>query len=219
MNRQFRLYHHGEIEDIGWVVRHALARGRYCYLGMSGFSMGANMTLKYLSVHGERAPAEIIGAAVFSAPCDLAEGAEVLDRPGNWLYKKRFLDRLAEKIRIKDTLFPGRIDVQQLRAVRRWRDFDEWFSAPMCGYENAAAFYRDASPKYFMEGIRVPVLLASALNDPILTPGCMPVELAKNHPFLHLELPTKGGHCGFMIKNSPHSWAELRALEWLGQLI
>ena len=75
--------------------------------------------------------------------------------------KKSLLKRT--QIHIKNELFPGRLDVSKLKDVRRWRDFDEWFSAPMCGYQDAADFYRNSSPKYFIEGITIPTLLASAI--------------------------------------------------------
>lgn len=128
------------------------------------------------------------------------------------------MTKLVKKIKIKNDLFPGRLDVSKLKKVRTWRDFDEWFSAPMCNFPDAAAFYRDASSKYFIEGIRTPTLLASAVNDPILTPECFPKDIAQNHHYFHLEMPTLGGHCGFMMDGALHSWAEIRALEWLESL-
>ena len=214
MNRAFRMYHHGDTEDIGQVVRHALTTGRYEQLVLVGYSMGANITLKYLGVQGERAPVQLRAATVFSAPCDLESGAEVLDRWDNGFYRRRFLNALSEKIREKDRQYPGQLDIRRLAEVRRWRDFDEWFSAPICGYRDAADFYRNASAKNFIAGIRVPTLLVNASNDPILTPACMPVDIARDHAWFHLELPQAGGHCGFMTAGDEFSWAERRALEF-----
>jgi hypothetical protein len=220
MNRTFRMYHHGDTEDISAVVNHAVATGRYAAIAMVGYSMGANMTMKYLGVYGDRVPEQVRAAAVFSAPCDLESGAEVLDRWDNALYRKKFLWALSEKIKRKDLQFPGRLQPEKLKDVKRWRDFDEWFSAPICGYRDAADFYRNASAKYFLAGIRRPTLLVNALNDPILTPACMPIEIARNHPYFHLELTSGGGHCGFITKSrGPHTWAEQRALAFcLAQL-
>lgn len=213
MNRAFRLYHHGDIEDIGTVVQHALATARYHSLVMVGFSMGGNITMKYLGVQGENAPSQIRAAVAFSSPCDLEAGAEVLDRWDNTIYKLRFLRALTKKIKEKDAQYPGRIDLSKLKLVRRWRDFDEWFSAPLCGYRDAADFYRNASAKHFVAGIRRPTLLVSAGNDPILTPSCFPKDIAQKHPFFHLEMPKDGGHCGFIAQNDrDFAWSEHRAL-------
>jgi predicted alpha/beta-fold hydrolase len=215
MNRAFRLYHHGDIDDIGTVVNHTLQSGSYETIALVGYSMGANITMKYLGVLGEKAPSQISAAAVFSAPCDLESGAEVLDRWENAFYRYRFLRALIQKIRVKDAQFSGKLDLSKLREVRRWRDFDEYFSAPICGYRDAADFYKNASAKNFIAGIRIPTLLVNAQNDPILTPACMPVELARAHPFFYFEMPKHGGHCGFLSRGDEFAWSERRALEFV----
>jgi uncharacterized protein len=215
MNKAFRMYHHGEITDIEAIINHAILKGNYTRIVLVGFSMGANMTMKYLGVHGENVPKEVAGACVFSAPCDLEEAANVLDRWDNWVYKRKFLRALSAKIIAKDAKFLNKLNTSKLKNVKQWRDFDEWFAAPICGYRDAEDFYKNASAKNFINGIRVKTLLVNALNDPILTPKCMPIEIAKNHPFFHLDLPKIGGHCGFMLPNEEFSWAEKRALEFL----
>ncbi len=215
MNRAFRMYHHGDTEDISHVIQHALASAPYDTIALVGYSMGGNITMKYLGVQGENAPKAIKSAVVFSAPCDIEAGANVLDRWDNIIYKKRFLNDLIKKIRIKDQHFPGRLEVSRLKQLRRWCDFDRHFSTPISGYENLADFYKQASAKNYVAGIKVPTLLVSAQNDPILTPACFPMEVAKDHPFFHLELPKQGGHCGFQARGGGEfSWAEKRSLEF-----
>ena len=216
MNRAFRMYHHGDIDDISAVVNYALQPGDYDTVALVGYSMGANITMKYLGVMGENIPSNIRAAAVFSAPCDLESGATVLDRWDNFIYYQRFMRALIKKIKVKDNQFPGRLDLAKLNLVRRWRDFDEYFSAPICGYRDAADFYQNASAKNFVAGIRIPTLLVNAQNDPILTPDCMPVHLARKHDFFHFEMPEQGGHCGFQMRDkNGFSWSELRALEFI----
>jgi uncharacterized protein len=218
MNRAFRLYHHGDIHDIGTVVQHASTLSGYEKIALVGFSMGANITMKYLGIHGEKTPPQVRVAVTFSAPCDLEAGAYVLDRWDNTLYRKRFMRSLVQKLRTKDAQFPGRLDLSKLRNIKQWRDFDEWFSAPICGYRDAAEFYRNSSSKYFVDGIRRPTLLISAKNDPILTPGCFPVEIAREHPYFHLELTEQGGHCAFRAHNDGEfAWSERRALAFCGE--
>ncbi|MBL7827343.1 MAG: alpha/beta fold hydrolase [Saprospiraceae bacterium] len=220
MNRQFRMYHHGDTEDISTVVDHAIAKHNYKQVCLMGFSMGANITLKYLGVSGSQVPPQVRAAAVFSAPCDIRAGADVLDRWDNVLYKYRFMWFLYKKIKVKAKQFPGKLDTRLFRKVRRWRDFDEFFSAPISGYPSAAAFHQQASAKHFLTGIRVPTLLVSALNDPILTPACFPVDIAQNHDFLHLEITKHGGHCGFLLQGDHEfAWSELRSLEFCTQQI
>jgi predicted alpha/beta-fold hydrolase len=220
MNRAFRLYHHGDTADISTVVQHALQSGNYQCVALVGYSMGGNITLKYVGTQGAELPAEVKAAVAFSAPCDIRAGADVLDRWDNRVYKKRFLYLLKQKIVEKNRRFPGRLDVSKLKKVRRWRDFDTHFSAPICGFASADDFHDQASAKNFIAGTRIPTLLVSAKNDPILTPECFPVELAREHPYFYLELTDGGGHCGFLARNSrTFSWAEQRALDFVAGVV
>jgi uncharacterized protein len=195
-----------------------VATGRYQKISMLGFSMGANITMKYLGTKGDNVPKEVCAAVIFSAPCDLEPASDALDDWGNTIYRVKFTRALTKKIKIKAELFPGQLDVSKFAQVRRWRDFDEWFSAPICGYRDADEFYQNSSAKFFIPGIRVPTLLVNALNDPILTPECMPLDIARSHAFFYLETPREGGHCGFMGKDDPEvAWSEKRALEFVSQ--
>lgn len=215
MNRRFRMYHHGDTEDIDTVVRHALETGRYETVVLVGYSMGGNITMKYFGTKGADLAPEIKAGVAFSSPCDIAAGSDALDRWDNYIYKKRFMAFLERKMHLKNQQFPGKLDVSKLKDVRRWHDFDEWFSAPICGYATAAEFHRNASAKNFLAGIRVPTLLVNAVNDPILTPECFPTEIAETHPYFYFELSPGGGHCGFRARGDRESsWSERRALEF-----
>ena len=219
MNRTARLYHHGDIEDIGTVVNHALDKNDYKEMVMVGFSMGGAMSLNYLGKNGNDIPMEIKGAVAFSTPCDLKEGADILNKSSNAVYRKRFLNNLKRKILIKETEYPGLVDIQKLNEIKVWRDFDEHFSAPLNGYKNADEFYFNSSAKNFMENINVPTLLVNAINDPILTPGCSPLEIAQSNQNIFIENPKEGGHCGFMVRGEEFAWSEYRALEFSEEVI
>ena len=218
MNRNLRMYHHGEIEDIQTVMEHAISKQAYKEIYLIGFSMGGNITLKYLGVHGENIPKQLKGAVTFSAPCDLTSSAALLDAPQSLFYKRKFYRKLVKKMRIKAEQYPGVIDINQLAAIKSWRDFDELFSAPLNGFKDAQAFYDQASSINYIEGIQIPTLLVNAQNDPILTKECSPVSIARSHPFFYLETPAKGGHVGFAIRGQEYTWMELRALTFFKDL-
>lgn len=219
MNRTSRLYHHGDIEDIGTVINHALTNNKYQEMVMVGYSMGGAMTLNYLGKNGNNIPSKIKGAVAFSTPCDLKEGADILNKNSNVIYRKRFLNNLKKKIFIKEKEYPGLVDIQKLNDIKVWRDFDEHFSAPLNGYKNAEEFYYNSSAKNFMEHINVPTLLVNAQNDPILTPGCSPLEIAQSNSNIFIENPKEGGHCGFMVRGEEFAWSEMRALEFSGGIV
>jgi predicted alpha/beta-fold hydrolase len=215
MNRAKRMYHHGDIADIGEVINHALKRKNYETIVLCGFSMGANITMKYLGVHGKEVPDPVKAAVGFSAPTDLKAGAEILDNFENIIYRKRFLFYLKQKMVVKASQYPGIIDLENFNRIKVWRDFDEFFSAPLNDFKDAADFYEKASAKNYMTGITVPTLLVQALNDPILPPVCFPTALCENHEFIHLEIPKNGGHVGFWRPNHEFAWSEERAFEFI----
>ena len=216
MNKKLRMYHHGEIGDITEVITHALRTKSYEKIVLIGFSMGGNISMKYLGINGKHIPDTIKACVAFSSPTDLEAGAVILDSPSNFIYKRRFLKHLKAKLKIKNEQFPGAIAFDQFDTINVWRDFDELFSAPMNKYENAAAFYADASAKNFMGGITVPALLVQAANDPILPEACYPYKLCEQLEKVYLEVPLFGGHVGFWRPNERYAWSEQRAFEFIG---
>ncbi|MEL6925099.1 MAG: alpha/beta fold hydrolase [Bacteroidota bacterium] len=215
MNRGPRLYNHGEIEDFTEVVNHAATAKDYQQIVLIGYSMGGSITLKYLGVQAARLPEIITHGIAFSSPCYLKPSADSLNRWSNWIYKKRFLQMLSEKMRKKAAQFPNLIDPDKLDQVDQWRDFDEHFSAPLSGFETADAFYEYASAANFMSTITIPVLLVNTQNDPIIPPACTPVQLCQRHPSIFLEQPKVGGHIGFMTSDRSVSWMETRAMDFI----
>lgn len=215
MNRNLRLYNHGEIGDIGAVIQHALATKDYEEIILIGFSMGGSISLKYGGVNAAVMPSVISKIMAFSTPVDLGSSVSLLDQAQNAFYRKRFLRSLGKKLVEKDRQFPGVIEVSNLKKIRQWTDFDEFFSAPLNGYVNAQDFYTKASAINYMGDIRIPALLVNAKNDPILSKECYPESFCETHPFIYLEQPKHGGHVGFSLANSEYSWSEIRALEFV----
>ncbi|MBD2754725.1 YheT family hydrolase [Spirosoma validum] len=218
MNRAFRLYNHGEVGDLSEVINHALRTRSYKEVVLIGYSMGGNITLKYLGVQGNMLPDSIKCGIAVSSPTDLGASAVLLDRPLNRFYRNRFMKKLVAKISQKAAMFPGRLDMSKLQEVKQWRDFDEFFSAPVNSYRNADDFYTQASAINFMQGITVPTLLLNAQNDPLLSPECSPDWLAEKHKYFFLETPRTGGHVGFQVNRDSHTYAERRALAFAQHL-
>jgi predicted alpha/beta-fold hydrolase len=213
-NRLLSFYHSGATEDLDAVVRHALATHPAAEtVDLIGFSLGGNLTLKYLGEPRER-PSQLRRAVAFSVPCDLADSSARLSEPGNRLYMARFLRSLRAKLRVKDGIFPGELDLSDLRNVRNFLEFDDRFTAPLHGFKDAADYWTRSSCRQFLPEIRIPTLLVSALNDPFLGEKCFPREEAEGSAFFHLEMPENGGHVGFPQAGGG-SWAEERAVGFL----
>ena len=213
MNRLPRFYHSGASDDLHAVVEHALATHAATEVDLIGFSLGGNMTLKYLGERDDHSP-RLHRAVTFSVPCDLACSSMALDTPFNRsVYMKRFIDSLAGKIRAKQAMFPDLLDSARLKGVRTFRQFDDRYTAPLHGFRDAEDYWARSSSRQFLSRIRIPALLVNAANDPFLGPGCYPREEAEANNHFHLEIPATGGHVGF--PGSGGHWMERRAVEFL----
>jgi predicted alpha/beta-fold hydrolase len=213
-NELKRSYHSGESGDLREVIEYAVKE--YQEAALVGFSLGGNISLKYL---GEVEPHEKVKAAVaISAPVDLAASANVLDvRPGNRIYLRRFLRSLIAKIESKKLRFPDDFDIEGVGEIRSFREFDDRYTAPLHGFADAKDYWAKSSSLQFLPNLTLPALLLNAQNDPFLSPESFPVDLAKGSRFLHLETPASGGHVGFVRSWSDLSWMGKRAVEFLNQ--
>jgi len=215
-NRRLRSYHSGETEDLHTVVCHMLKQPRYRMLSLVGFSIGGNITLKYMGERGAKLSPFIKSGGAISVPCDLASSAWKLSERSNVLYMKRFLKMFHGKIRSKMRIMPHKINDRGFKSIRTFKEFDDRYTAPIHGYSSAGDYWSKCSCKQFISEIKIPTLLISARNDPFLSPDCYPVEEAKQSRHLFFEMPESGGHLGFIDFNaSGEYWHEKRIASFI----
>ncbi|MEO0559612.1 MAG: alpha/beta fold hydrolase [Bacteroidota bacterium] len=212
-NRLLRTYHSGVSDDLDAVVRHALGSG-VRQLAVLGFSLGGNVTLKWLGEQGDVIDSRVIAGVGISVPVDLAGSAAVMEGLSRRLYMVRFLRSLRRKVIEKSERFPGQVELAGLDAMRTFAEFDGQFTAPIHGFADAEDYWARASSGPRLKDIRVPTLLVSALDDPFLSPSCYPREVASSSPYLTLLTPQWGGHVGFMAKGKEY-WSETVATQFL----
>jgi len=217
MNRLPRFYHSGATEDLAAVVEHAARLGRFREIAVAGFSLGGNMTLKFLG-EGNPAAAHVSAGVAISVPCDLQAAAVAMAAPSRAVYMRRFRNDILAKWERKRRRFPDQIPRPDRSRHRSFRDLDDVFTAPIHGFGTAENYWAACSAKGFLEGIRKPVLILSAKDDPFLAPSCYPVDLAARSDHVHLESPERGGHVGFMdrLGSDADLWAERRTVSFLG---
>ncbi|PPK88889.1 hypothetical protein CLV84_1863 [Neolewinella xylanilytica] len=215
MNRTRKLYSHGQSEDLETVVNHALATRLYERIVLVGYSMGGNLTLKYLGTMGNDRPPQVTHGVAFSAPCFIEHSVDSLERRDNYVYKRKFFRSLAAKITAKEKQFPGIVDLAALGDIKVWRDFDRAFSAVIGGYDDLDAYYAYLSSGNYVAETTAPVLIVNALNDPIIPDACTPVGLGKKHPLITVEQPRRGGHVGFSLRGKDYNAMDVRAFEFV----
>ncbi len=214
-NLQPRFYHSGETGDAAFVIDYILGKYAYKRLAIVGYSLGGNVLLKYLGERGEKLPKELKNAVAVSVPTDLHGSCEVLAKGFNRLYTRHFLEMLMEKAHKKPQLFS---EEQLNLQPRSFPDFDNAFTAPLHAFEGAMDYYTKSSSRQYVPEIRRPVLILNALDDPFLSESCFPKAEAAAHSQVYLEMPTRGGHVGFMSGKKAEYWSEKRVMEFLNEI-
>jgi predicted alpha/beta-fold hydrolase len=216
MNRHLSFYHSGFTEDLHTVLGHALDRFPAAETALIGFSIGGNKVLKYLGEAPDRVPRQVKAAVAVSVPCDLAACSDVLGQPSNRIYEVYFLRSLRAKIRAKHAEVGHRLDVRGLERIRTRRGFDDRYTAPMFGFDDALDYYRRASCGPYLSAIEVPTLILNAADDPFLSPDCYPRAAAEANRHLCLEIPRTGGHVGFVMRGGRNEYfSETRTAAFL----
>lgn len=215
-NRVLRFTHSGATEDLQTVISHVMATRAHDDVALIGFSLGGNLTLKYLGERGRALNRRIRKAVAFSVPCDLQSGSIQLASLANRIYMRSFLGSLREKIRAKMRAMPGKIDDREYERLRTFKDFDDRYTAPIHGFADAEDYWRQCSCQPVLKDVSIPTLLINARNDPFLAGPCYPVAEAEENSNLHLEMPASGGHVGFITFNGRGEyWSESRAISFL----
>ncbi len=216
-NRLLSSYHSGKTDDLAYVINYLEVHYNYESYNLIGFSLGGNVTLKYLGEIGSAHLSKIRSAATISVPCDLKGSSESIAKFWNRLYMQRFLISLKKKSHIKLKQFPESfLDKEKIEKVKNFDDFDNMYTAPAHGFTSAFDYWKKSSSKQFIDCIKVPTLLITASDDPFLSSTCIPVQEAKNNKNFLLEITKHGGHVGFNGNFSQSSglWLENRIVDF-----
>lgn len=209
MNRTTRLYNAGATSDPALVLAQLARRFPDAPLGLVGFSLGANVVLKYMGESG----AHVQAAAAVSPPFDLDRGADKLNQGVGQFYLERIMRSLRQKAELKAAQLDRLVDLNAVRAARTFREFDEAW-APIHGYASAKDYYTQCSSRNFLAAIRRPTLILRALDDPFFEAAAVPHQLLADNDCLHVSLPAHGGHVAFLARGRQF-WGERQAARFL----
>ena len=215
-----RFYHSGETMDLGFVIRRIRDEHPEAPLLLAGVSLGGNVLLKFLGEVAERGCEYIASAAAISVPFDLERGARFIGSGFSKIYDRHFLRSLRRKALDKLVSYPRLFDRDALMRAENIYDFDDAVTAPVHGFADAHDYYSQSSSIRFLDRVRVPTLLLSAVDDPFLPSEVLDQvrAIAASNPALRLEFTAQGGHVGFVggrVPWRPLYYAEWRACEFL----
>lgn len=213
-NKLARAYHSGDTADFSAVITMLQQRFPLMPLCAIGFSLGANVLLKYC---GEQAADNPLRAAVaVSPPLSLSACATRINQGSSKIYQRYLLQRLkaatAQKLTTLSS-FPLPLTLNQIQNIKSIREFDELYTAPIHGFKDAEDYYQRASGKAFLKHITVPTLIIHAKDDPFLSDDVIPAPTELN-ACIEYQLCTHGGHVGFVSGRTP-----FQATYWLNQRI
>jgi predicted alpha/beta-fold hydrolase len=209
-------YHAGRSDDLRAAV---LAVAELCPqapLAVVGFSLGGNIALKLAGELGERPLGNLDRVMAISPPVDLAACVEGLRAPLNRWYDRYFVGVLWRQMRKRRRQAPEATWPMWPRRPRGLLELDQWYTAPVSGFGTAANYYAQCSALRFLGAIRLPTLILSARNDPLVASA--PLEGATLPPAVRRLITAGGGHLGFLARPGSDPdvrWMDWRVVEWV----
>lgn len=215
------LYHSGLTADADHVIREIAGEG-IDRIVVAGYSLGGNLALKLAGDYGDSAASCLKAVCAVSPVIELGECVRALERRQNVIYQWNFVRGLKARMRRKSVTHPGRFPVERLAEVRTVRGFDECFTAPHFGFQDASDYYHRASAMRVIDRIRIPTLIITAQDDPFVPAAPFRDPKVTTNPHITLILTKHGGHCGFA--SDAHDgddgyWAERRIVDFAELLI
>ncbi|MEM7181952.1 MAG: alpha/beta fold hydrolase [Spirochaetota bacterium] len=212
------IYNAGKSDDIeeveAFVYKHYSKKIILC-----GFSLSANMVLKYL---GEKKRPRIQYFSAISPPLDLKKCCEYIDSPRGKFYRERFLRSFKHKIR-KGFVYSNPLHKKSIFETKTMFDFDDLYSAPMAGYKGALDYYKQCSSKDFIYDIKQEGIIVHADDDPLVPADQFMHIKWEEIPQVTYILTKGGGHMGFMTDKSidipDGRWLNYILLEYFRTLV
>jgi predicted alpha/beta-fold hydrolase len=220
MNRTPRAYHSGDYQEIDWILKRfqSIHEGPVVAVGIS---LGGNALMKWAGEVKTAAHKTVNAIASVCAPLDLTASGHAIDSGFNRIaYAQMFLDSMKPRAMAKLAQFPNLFDAQAMQSVTTLFEFDDIFTAPLHGFENATDYWRRASAKPVLGDIALPAWVINPQNDPFVPQSCLPKQ---DEVALCVELcqPKDGGHVGFTSGAFPGTLQALpqAVLQWFGSKI
>lgn len=212
-------YHSGRTEDAAAALNYLARLCPDSPAALTGFSLGGNITLKLMGEVGSRPPGNLVRAMAVCPPVDLAACSAAISRNLNRLYDRYFVRLLLGQLKSRQLILPDAPMVAFPKPPRRLFEFDDSFTAPICGFQTAANYYRTCSSGQFLADIELPTLILAARNDPMIPP--QPLEEAPRSRAVLLHLTDSGGHLGYVSRSADDGdrrWMDWRVVEWIRSL-
>jgi len=216
------LYHSGLTADPLAVIRELVDVDGIRDIGVAGYSLGGNLTLKLAGELGDTGRLPVRAVVAVSPVADLDRCVRAIERRINYGYQWNFVRNLRSRMRRKVQIWPGAFDLAPLGRIFSIRKFDEVYTAPHHGFAGASDYYYKASALRVVDRIRIPALVLTADDDPFVPGDQFRAPDWPANPHITVRIETHGGHCGFIGESGEGRdayWAEASAMAFLADAI
>ena len=162
-----------------------------------GYSVGGHLTLRYST---DAPDPRVRAVAAVSPPLDLDLCATAFDRPGCEIYRRSVLGGLKE---IYEKVAERRsvpAPVEEVRRLRKIREWDNLVVAPRYGFRDAEHYYRSVSVAPRLAELPLRSLVLFAKNDPMVPASAVAENASRCGPNARVEWIDTGGHMAFSSK-------------------
>ncbi len=208
-------YHSGRSSDAAATIAEIQIRCPRSPITVIGFSLGGNITLKMLGESGIASPnlAAVDRAVAVCPPIDLGNTVKSLWTGLAQLYDRYFCRACIRDVGHRQRLCPDAVVPHGWLSQRPQTlyEFDDRFTAPVCGFESALDYYAKSSSHQFLAAIKIPTLVIAAQDDPVIP--FHQFQTADYSPTTELLAPRHGGHLGFCTPRGL-GWLDRQIVDW-----
>lgn len=185
--------------DLRQVVDHVLARYPQCNIYAAGWSLGANILVRYLGEETDKC--HLSGAVSMCNPFDLVIADEDFHKGFNNVYDRALANSLRAIFKKHALLFEGldgEYNIPKAANAKTVRDFDEGLTRVSFGFKSVDDYYSNSSSSDSIKNISIPLLCIQAENDPIAPSRGIPRDDIKANLNCLLIVTPQGGHLGWI---------------------
>lgn len=209
-------------EDLREVVKHVGALFPHSRLYAVGWSLGANILVRYIGQEGETCP--LAGAVSLCNPFDLVIADEDFHKGFNNVYDRSLARSLHKIFKKHASLFEcigGDYDILKAASAKTVRDFDDGLTRVSFGYKSVDDYYSDASSSHSIKDVKIPLLCIQADDDPIAPSRGIPRAEILENPYCFLVVTPSGGHLGWVAgAEAPFGapWTDPLVMDYLEEI-
>lgn len=222
-----RIFGYGCTKDLNAMINSTLETYPGTRAVVVGFSMGANIVIKYLGEKGVNIPRQILGGISICQGYDALKGMQHMLLWANfrrfYLYvmtenMKRVLMAHQQLVLTEEVKSRYELCERSIFSAASLPEFDEAYTRRLAGFDTVDEMYKQSSCSLYMDNITMPLVFINAQDDPIVPEPLLsiPQQYVASRDKSAFILTSHGGHLGFydggLIKPNTVTWLDRTAV-------